>query len=159
MKLPPPEKIYEAWSALVSGRLTSQSDPESSTGESAVISSSGQKTYFVHWHDNIYYSTDPATWWQGYPGYPVLAVLMYRRLLPYDPALAQLFDQVPWETINRQAGRDYALALTKVMNGLAVPETEKNKIRIFAEETFNQLAGLNIELRRFVKAKNANGKS
>ena len=74
-KLPPIEKFYEAYSALADKRVT--------MGENlaTVTSSDGAKTYKVEWQDNTYSSTDNATLWQGYAGYPVLSVLILQKKL------------------------------------------------------------------------------
>ena len=42
-------------------------------------------------HDNTYTLNDNASYWQGYLGYPGIAVLMLQGKLPYDKELAQQF--------------------------------------------------------------------
>lgn len=75
-KLPPIEKFYEAYSALADKRVTVE-------GSSAIVTSSDKtKTYKVEWQDNTYSSTDNATLWQGYAGYPVLSVLILQKSFP-----------------------------------------------------------------------------
>ena len=66
-KLPPVEKVYEAWTALVDDRY--DLSPEALI----VRSSDGSKEYRVTWDDEgRYRSNDNATFWQGYAGYPVI---------------------------------------------------------------------------------------
>lgn len=77
-KLGPKEKIYEAYSALADERVKLEED------KASVSSSDGKKTYTIRWRDNVYVSDDNATYWQGYPGYPVIAVMMLKGELPYD---------------------------------------------------------------------------
>ncbi len=77
-KNPPIEKIYEAYSAIADGRVTL------CVGEAAVRSSNGQKEYLVTWDDRVYTSNDSATYWQGYAGYPVIAVLLLQGELPLN---------------------------------------------------------------------------
>lgn len=155
MKLPPPEKIYEAWSALASGRFASDANPVSPEGDATIISSGGQKEYRVHWQDNIFFANDPASWWQGYAGYPVLAALMFRNMLPYDPDIANLFASVQWEKINKKAARNYALALEYAMSDLKLSDTDQEKARAFAGQTFSRLQELPIEVRRLSRQKHA----
>lgn len=155
MKMPPPEKIYEAWSALASGRLASHTEPDAPTGEATILSSGRDKEYRVTWQGNCLYSNDPASWWQSYPGYPVLAVLMYRNQLPYDEKIASLFADVLWEKINREAKRDYALALERVFEKLQLNSEEAEAASKLAESTFSRLAALPLELRRLTKKGNA----
>ena len=69
-KLPPIEKIYEAYSAIADNRIALHEN------YAAVLSSDKSKEYTVGWNGNVYTSDDNATYWQGYAGYPVIAVLM-----------------------------------------------------------------------------------
>ena len=63
-KLPPIEKVYEAWSAVADGRVALHPDER----RAAIASSNGAKTYTVAWNENgsTYSSNDNATYWQGY---------------------------------------------------------------------------------------------
>lgn len=123
-KEPPREKIFEAWSAVASGRVQFAGAPDAKTGDAEVESSNGEKKYFVSWSDGRYGSDDPATWWQKYPGYPILAVLMLQGKLPYDAKIASLFKNVNWTDANAAARRDYALAFREVCAALKLsPET------------------------------------
>ena len=71
---------------------------------SAIASSNGAKTYTVAWNENgsTYSSNDNATYWQGYAGYPVIAVLMLQGRLPLDRAAADGFAQVDWTDLNER---------------------------------------------------------
>lgn len=55
-KLPPIEKIYEAYSAIADGRVTL------GDGQAKVTSSDGAKTYTVSWNESEYRSNDNATY-------------------------------------------------------------------------------------------------
>ena len=107
-KLPPIEKIYEAWSAIEDGRITLLDD-----GTQAVVTSSdGAKSYRVvrQIEDGkiIYRSNDKATYWQGYPGYPVIAMLMMEKQLALDLTVAGWFAGVNWHEVNMAHKSDYA---------------------------------------------------
>ena len=54
------------------------------------------------WNENgsTYSSNDNATYWQGYAGYPVIAVLMEQGELPLDRAAAEAFAHVDWTYLN-----------------------------------------------------------
>lgn len=111
-KLPPIEKIYEAYSAIADGRV-SMSDHK----DSAIVkSSSGAKEYTVTWRRNMYVSSDSASYWQGYSGYPVLAILMLREMLPLDWDIAALFVCINWTLLNKKHKRDYDSAVDEVMH-------------------------------------------
>lgn len=145
-KMPPPEKIFEAWSALSSGRVSIRGDKE--RGEAEVKSSNGQKTYHLRWADNIFQSDDSATYWQGYPGYPVIAVLMALGRLPFCGECAALFKDVDWNRANAKASRDYSQALAKIMKNLGLDAKMEEKLRLMASEAFSALADLDIGLKR-----------
>ena len=72
-KLPPPAKVYEAFSALADGRVLIE-EP----GRAEVRSSGTDKTYTVEWTGEFepVTSNDNASYWQGYLGYPIVAVLI-----------------------------------------------------------------------------------
>ena len=82
-KTGPIEKIYEAYTAIADDRITMHED------HAEVFSSDRSKSYTVSWKDNAYSSDDSATYWQGYPGYPVIAVLMLQGRLLYDRLAVQ----------------------------------------------------------------------
>lgn len=148
---PPPEKIYEAWSAIASGRVRMQSPSQCGCGEAEVTSSDGVKAYNLRWNGNEYESSDNATYWQGYPGYPILAVLMLQGRLPYNPEIAALFRGIDWKAANRNAKGDYALALKQVLGKLALSQEELEQIHRAASEAMEALRGLDISCHRYRK--------
>lgn len=89
-KLPPIEKIPEAWTAIADGHVRLEPD----AGRALVESSDEAKTYTVTFDGDTYTSNDNATYWQGYAGYPIIAVLMLRGRLPLDGSLSEQFRDV-----------------------------------------------------------------
>ncbi|MBR2810229.1 MAG: hypothetical protein IKD69_02510, partial [Solobacterium sp.] len=77
-KMPPIVKIYEAFSAIADGRVAM------GEGHAEVLSSDRTKSYKVFWKGDQYSSDDNASRWQGYPGYPVIAVLMLQGRLIFN---------------------------------------------------------------------------
>lgn len=141
-KLPPVEKIYEAWSAIADGRVTMKTD-------SALVASSNRaKEYTVSWDGKAFSSTDNATLWQGYAGYPVIAVLMLQGRLPLDTHIAALFAGVNWTNANAAAKRDYAKAVATVFAQFGFDREQQDRIRAEAQKTYTALAALDIEIRR-----------
>ena len=61
IKIPPIEKIPEAYSAIEDNRVVLFAD------YATVKSSNNEKEYLIKWQDNIYYSNDNSTYWQNYP--------------------------------------------------------------------------------------------
>ena len=103
-KLPPVEKVYEAWTALADDRY--DLSPEALI----VRSSDGSKEYRVTWDDEERYrSNDNATFWQGYAGYPVIMALMLQGRVPFNGEGAAWFKGIPWKALNEafeRAGLD-----------------------------------------------------
>lgn len=142
-KLPPLEKVYEAWSALADGRVSICADERRAT----VASSNGQKGYTVTWDadERVYSSNDNATYWQGYAGYPVLAVLMEQGRLPLDHTVAEAFAGVNWTELNERFKRDYAAAVAHVVNERGLDGTHLDTA---AHAVMDTLATLNITIKR-----------
>lgn len=142
-KLPPLEKVYEAWSALADGRVSVCADERRAT----VASSNGQKEYTVAWDadEHVYSSNDNATYWQGYAGYPVLAVLMEQGRLPLDYAAAEAFADVNWTELNEHFKRNYAAAVAHVV---AERDLDATQLDASAHAVMDALSTLNLTIKR-----------
>jgi len=140
-QLPPLAKVYEALSAVADGRVQM-------TGATSaqVTSSGGDKTYTVRWSPDVTQITadDNASRWQGYTGYPIIAVLLTLKKLDYDPAVAQALAGVPWNTLNAQYKRDYAAAIDHVLREVAAAGGQPEAIRQEAERIFARLSELEL---------------
>src|ERR1700726_1645355 len=81
--MPPPIKVYEAIGAIGGGRVRAidNSDPPRVW---EVVSSDGAKKYRVEISTDgrEISSNDNASYWQGYLGYPAIAVMLVRGLCP-----------------------------------------------------------------------------
>lgn len=141
-KLPPIQKIYEAYSALADDRFDLK--PE----EATVTSSDGSRTYTVRWQDGVYRSTDNATYWQGYAGYPVIVVLLLQGLLPYDAEIASWFKGIPWKALNDAHERDYDAALREAFQMAELTEEQAARAEAKAAEDMAALAELDIRTGR-----------
>jgi hypothetical protein len=64
-------------------------------------------------------ANDNASYWQGYLGYPILAVLLARGELHADPAAMTAMGGVPWHDLNERFKRDYEGAVTLALSELA----------------------------------------
>ncbi len=138
-KLPPLEKIYEAYSAIADGRVFMHPD------YAEVFSSDRKKSYTVSFDGIVYASDDNATYWQGYAGYPVLAVLFLQGRLKYKRETAMLFEGVNWNALNKKHQRDYHAAVKQVMEERNLDE---EAIAKEAEEIYESLAKLDIVVKR-----------
>lgn len=138
-KLPPIAKIYEAFTCIADNRI------EIKANEAIVSSSDGKKKYTVKWKENNYTSNDNATFWQGYPGYPVIALLMLQNKLSYKKEIATLFTNVNWHELNEKYKRNYDLAIQEVLDKIdyntEIIKDEVNKI-------YAEIKNLNILIKR-----------
>lgn len=140
-KLPPIEKIPEAYSAVADERVA--------MGEHSakVRSSDGTKTYTVQWDGDAYTSDDNGSKWQNYSGYPILAVLLLQGKLPLDRRIAELFRGIPWKELNKAHKNKYAEALAEFMSGKT--EAERKSIEQDMHTVYDALAKLQLKrLRR-----------
>ena len=146
-KLPPIEKIYEAYSALADNRIHMEET------SAKVVSSDGAKSYKVAWKDNTYSSTDNATYWQGYAGYPVIGVLILQSKLSVDSTIFTHFSGVNWNSLNKKHKRDYRAALLEVFEEKQLAQEEIRRIEDATKQVYEQLKGLKIVIARKVKKK------
>lgn len=141
-KLPPIEKIYEAYSALADKRY--KMDEKSCE----ITSSNSQKTYFVNWNDNTYSSNDNASYWKGYAGYPIIAVLMIQGKLSYNEKIANYFKDVNWTSINKKYKAKYDLAVNEI---ITERNLDKNEIEEEVNKVFDEIKNLDIKTKRSSK--------
>ena len=138
-KMPPLEKIYEAFSAIGDERIRFEDNAY------MVYSSDKSKYYTVTVKDNVYRSDDNATYWQGYPGYPVIAVLILQGKLPYNQEVCEEMKGIPWKVLNDQYHRDYAAAAEEALQST---DADMQKIREEARKVYDALQVLDIETGR-----------
>lgn len=142
MKLPPIEKIPEAYTAIAEHRVSM------CLKKAIVRSSDGKKEYIVRWKGNVYSSSDNASFWQGYPGYPVISVLMLQHKLPLDYQIASLFRGINWHELNDKYKRNYAKALDEVLSGIEKSGCELEKIYFEIEKVYENLEKLDIRIKK-----------
>lgn len=141
-KLLPLQKVYEAWSALADGRVEMGED------EATVTSSNGAKHYTVSWSEGTYSSNDNASYWQGYAGYPVLAVLMKQGKLPLAEDLIPRFAHIDWNTLNKKHKRDYAAAAEEAFAAADLAKDEIAQAEAAAKQALDAVAALPIKMKR-----------
>jgi hypothetical protein len=110
-KMPPPIKIYEALGAIGDGRVRPEDEHRA-----LVTSSEGDKTYQVEISGagREISSNDNASYWQGYLGYPAIAVLLMRGLYRPPANVIDALAGIPWKELNRRFKNDYDKTLTEV---------------------------------------------
>jgi hypothetical protein len=110
-KMPPLVKVYEAIGALGDRRVILKDETRA-----AVVSSEGDKTYEVENSPDLHEvsSNDNASYWQGYLGYPGIAVLLARGLYRPRPQTVEALGAIPWKALNRRFRNDYAKTIAEV---------------------------------------------
>ncbi|MDE6793950.1 MAG: hypothetical protein K2J63_01435 [Muribaculaceae bacterium] len=147
MKETPIEKVPEAWTAIADNRVKLVEGYGQDSGSAIIESSDGDKAYTVTWREGgqIFTSTDPATYWQGYPGYPVIAVLMLLGRLSYNKELAAKFAGVEWKRVNTKFRNDYSKALKYVEEERGI---DAEAVISASTEVLNELKSLALILKR-----------
>lgn len=141
-KYPPRTKIYEALSAIGDGRVKLKE------GQQAEVESSGRsKTYVVEWSDDLraITSNDNASYWQGYMGYPIIAVLLLLGRLNFKKETADLLSGIPWKQINKQFRNNYDKALDSVLDQLEVNGVDPQTITAEVDRIMAQVEALELE--------------
>jgi len=141
-KLPPIEKVYEAFSVLADSRYEILSE-----GKAKVTSSAGDKHYSVSWTiDNeqniIINSNDNASRWQGYTGYPIIAILMILNRIKYDKEIIGHFKSINWNDLNKKHKNNYARVVDLILSELD-SKTAVN-IRNEADRIYSQVRTLKL---------------
>lgn len=144
-KLPPIEKIPEAYTAIIDGRVEMFDD------YAIVKSSTLEKEYLIKWNNEIYYSNDNSTYWQGYTGYPVIAVLMLQGKLSLNKDLLEYFKGINWNNLNKVNKNDYSASLEMALDG--VSEDKREMIDDEINKVYDEIKNIQIEL---TKKKNIN---
>lgn len=91
-------KVLEALGCIGDGRIEFVSEYEA-----RVIGSDGKRTYRVVWDGKLgIASTDNGSVYKGYLGYPSIAFLMLKGVLPHDPRLAEALKGIPWREVNEK---------------------------------------------------------
>lgn len=122
-KQPPSIKIYEALGALADGRVHVE-------GTTAKVWSSTRDKYYdvVYEPDtNSISANDNGSYWQGYLGYPSVALLAALGVIEYRTDVAAWLKGIPWKEINKRFRNDY------------------NKVEIVIREQLRQSDGFNEE--------------
>ncbi len=141
-KLPPVEKIYEAYSAISDKRVIMEEN------SAKVFSSDKSKEYTVTWNDDIYSSNDNASYWQGYAGYPMIAVLMLQNRISSDSSVTEFFKNINWKELNAKYKGKYSKAVDEIMEGLKNSGVDTDKIYEETDKIFEELKNLDIQCKR-----------
>ncbi|QOJ79462.1 hypothetical protein IG193_03100 [Infirmifilum lucidum] len=97
-KLPPRVKVLEALGCIGDGRIEFTGEREA-----RVTGSDGQRVYRVVWDGGLgIASDDNGSVYRGYLGYPSIAFLMLKGVLPFDSKLSKALKGIPWRELNEK---------------------------------------------------------
>lgn len=141
-KMPPIAKIYEALSAVADSRVRLVGPQKAE-----VDSSSKDKTYIVEWSADgkEIISNDNASYWQGYIGYPIVAVLITTERIPCDPQLTSLLVGVHWNKINKQHKNKYDQAVASVLDALEAEGKKTEPLVVAVKSIYSSLQNLGLK--------------
>ena len=142
-KIPPRAKVYEALSSIGDNHVEFIAE-----NKALVTSSEGDKKYNVVFDltKNRITSDDNGSKWQGYLGYPSIAVLMLKSKLPLNQDFSQALQGIKWHSLNKKFKRNYDLAIGEA-KGIA----QERGCNIKALEEFVDRVMKEIKGRKFEK--------
>jgi hypothetical protein len=134
--------VFEAFSAVADGRVRL-----AGPGSATVTSSGGDRVYDVSWSEDgrTISSNDNASYWQGYLGYPALAVLLERGELRAGEDVVRALAGVPWHDLNAQFRRDYDAAVAHVLSALPDGAPSAEIIERSVDDVLEQFAALDLQ--------------
>lgn len=142
VKLPPIEKIHEAYSAIADGRVIVKDT------EAEVSSSDLAKKYLVTWKEEVYSSNDNASYWQGYLGYPIIAVLMLQGKLSFNQEIAGYFKGINWKKINTEYKNKFSEAVMQIIKKFEADGIDCDKINTEINKVYHEIEQLTISTKR-----------
>jgi len=99
LRLPPRIKVLEALGAIADGRIKIIDGYRAQ-----VVSSEGDRIYdvYVDVSKGQAYSNDNGTKYRGYVGYPIIALLMIKGVIPFYRDVAEALKGIPWRELNEK---------------------------------------------------------
>ncbi len=139
LRKPPRIKVLEALGAIADGRVHINGN------KAKVISSTGEREYevYVDLERKIAKSTDNGTRFRGYVGYPIIAVLMLKGVLPYNAKLAQALKGIPWKRLNEKY-KKYSKVMELIFEELEKKGIEREEVEQFIDKVLEELSELGL---------------
>jgi hypothetical protein len=141
---PPRIKVFEALGSIADGRV----DIIEETGSRVVAkvrSSTGEKTYrvVVDLDSKKVYSDDNGTIHRGYVGYPIIAVLMIKGVLPFEQKYSEALKGIPWKTLN-ETYKKYSVVEEIVFKQARSKGVYRRHLESFAKKVLGELSRLEL---------------
>ena len=154
--MPPRIKILEALGAIADKRIEVKGDRAkviSSTTKSKDFEGA-QKSWISDMHGKNYavtfdgknkiISNDDGSYFKGYLGYPSIAFLMLKKILPYDEKIAVALKDIKWKELNEKF-KDYYKVEQIVKIKVSRLKVKQNQIDEFISKVTEKIKELNLE--------------
>ena len=140
-KMPPTIKVLEALGAIADGRV------EVKENTATVKSSNLNKRYIVRFYPekNKIYSTDNASKFHNYIGYPIISFLMLKGMLDYSEGIASALKGIKWKDLNDKFKRNYSLTEKYALKKCEFKSIPPNEVKKFINITIKKLKNLNLQ--------------
>ncbi|MEM2236819.1 MAG: hypothetical protein QXR26_04750 [Candidatus Caldarchaeum sp.] len=138
---PPRIKVLEALGAVAGGRVRIISDKEAE-----VDASEGSRTYkvYVDLENHVANCDDNGTVYRNYVGYPIIAFLMAKNLLPYDESLAKPLAGVKWRSLNERY-KSYRKVEAIIKEMVSKHGVQSMRVDQVIEEVLRRLEGFGLQ--------------
>jgi hypothetical protein len=140
LSLPPRIKVLEALGSIADGRVKLVGDREA-----VVVSSMGDRQYavYVDAEKGEAFSDDNGTRFRGYVGYPIIAVLMLKGVLPYEERFAKALAGLPWKELNERF-KKYAVVEGIVKRRAREKGVDPKELDAYVSSVLKRLAELRL---------------
>ncbi|RLE80675.1 MAG: hypothetical protein DRJ51_05375 [Thermoprotei archaeon] len=136
-KIPPRIKVLEALGSIADERVKFISN-----NEARVTSSTGERVYTVKWDGGrAIVSDDNGSVYRGYLGYPSIAFLMLKGVLPYNEKLARALKGIPWKRLNEKY-KSYAVVERIIKSRLKKRGIDEREVDDFIGEVLEKISEL-----------------
>ncbi len=134
-KIPPKVKIYEALGCIADNHVEFKSE-----NEAIVTSSEGTRKYKVVFDlsKNFIKSDDNGSKWKGYLGYPSIAVLMLKGVLPFDKKISNSLKEIKWYRLNKMFN-NYEKTIEEAEKIAEQRGCSKKEIRDFVDKVMEEI--------------------
>lgn len=140
LNLPPRIKVLEALGSIADGRVRIIDEYEAE-----VTSSLGDRKYVVKVDINSHmvFSNDNGTLYRNYVGYPIIAFLMVKNIIPYDEKLANALKGINWRRLN-ELYKNYSLVEKHIKSLLSEKGLSSEYVDLYISRVLNELKRLNL---------------
>ncbi|MCS7145650.1 MAG: hypothetical protein NZ938_03025 [Aigarchaeota archaeon] len=141
LSTPPRVKVLEAVGAVAGARVKVLSD-----AEAEVRASEGDRTYrvFLDMSRGLADSDDNGTRFRNYIGYPILAFMMVKGILPYDEELGRALKDVKWRSVN-ELFKNYRLVERYIKEELKRVGVQSSRVDSYIAEVMGALSGIALQ--------------